>query len=90
MVSQGGATLAPVPYEFEDDDYTTFARMEGLRPGGGDEDGVLSSAAGALHSASMVRSWHDGHHGPGFVSDDYLDDISAETMLTALELTHAH
>ncbi len=45
---------------------------------------MLSRAAFQLHSFSIVESVNDGH--AGFVSDDYLSAISAETDLTATEL----
>jgi hypothetical protein len=58
------------------EDETTFIDFEGL--------GVLSRAAFQLHSFGIVNSITDGH--PGFVSDEYLNAISAETTTAALEL----
>ncbi len=63
----------------EDADETTFIDFEGL--------GVLSRAAFQLHSFGIVNSIKDGH--PGFVSDEYLNAISAETTTAALELEAA-
>jgi hypothetical protein len=40
-----------------------------------------------LHTFGIINSIKDGH--PGFVSDDYLDAISAETTTIALELEAA-
>ena len=66
----------------EDDDHTTFLRMS-LSD---EDDGspVLSRAAFQLHGAAIVNSVRDGS--PGFISDDYLNAISAETTVTAMEL----
>lgn len=66
----------------EDDDHTTFFRMSLSE----DDDGspVLSRAAFQMHGFGMVQSVRDGT--PGFVSDDYLNAISAETSVTATEL----
>jgi hypothetical protein len=68
--------------EAEDDDHTTFVQL-GARNAEGDEP-VLSRAAFQLHSFGIVNSVEDGH--PGFVSDEYLNAISAETTITAAEL----
>ena len=70
----------------EDDDHTYFIRMGGADDGSGDEP-VVSRAAFQLHSFGIVNSVEDGH--PGFVSDDYLNAISAETTITAAELCTA-
>lgn len=58
------------------DDHTAFIQFEDMS--------VLSRAAIQLHTAGIVNSIQDGQ--PGFVSDDYLNAISAETTTTALEL----
>ncbi len=58
------------------DDHTTFIQVEGMP--------VLSRAAIQLHTAGIVSSIQDGQ--PGFVSDDYLNAIAAETTTTVLEL----
>jgi hypothetical protein len=63
----------------DDDDGTAFIDFEGL--------GVLSRAAFQLHSFGIVDSIKDGH--PGFVSDDFLNAISAKTTVPALELEAA-
>lgn len=59
--------------DFEDDDHTTFFAVK--RDDG--DDAVLSGAAYELHTFGMMNSIKDGH--PGFVSDEYLNAISAET-----------
>lgn len=66
----------------EDDDHTTFIRLS-LED---EDDGspVVSRAGFTLHTAAMVNSVREGT--PGFISDDYLNDISAETTVTATEL----
>jgi hypothetical protein len=62
-----------------DDGARAFIEVEGL--------GVLSRAAFRLHGYAIVNSLKDGH--PGFVSDGYLNAISAETTVTVLELEAA-
>jgi hypothetical protein len=62
-----------------DDDHTTFIQFEGMP--------VLSRAAVQLHTFGIVNSIQDGR--PGFVSDDYLNAIAAETTTTVLELEAA-
>lgn len=59
-----------------DDDVTIFLQFEDMP--------TLSRAAFQLHSFAIISSIQDGH--PGFVSDDYLNAITAETTTTALEL----
>jgi hypothetical protein len=54
--------------------------------GTGDEP-IISRAALQVHTAGIVNSVRDGH--PGFVGDEYLDAISAETTITTLELCSA-
>ena len=61
------------------DDHTAFIQFEGMP--------VLSQAAIQLHTAGIVNSIQDGQ--PGFVSDDYLNAIAAETTTTVLELEAA-
>ncbi len=46
--------------------------------------GVLSREAFEMHSYGSLNSISDGH--PGFVSDDYLNAISAETTMVVAEL----
>lgn len=72
--------------DFEDEDHTQFLRLEGT---GNEEkdDHVLSRAAFQLHSFGMINSVREGN--PGFISDDYLNSIAAETTLTAAELVTA-
>jgi hypothetical protein len=60
-------------------DHTSFIQFEGMP--------VLSRVAFQLHSFGVINSIKDGR--PGFVSDDYLTAISAETTTTALELEAA-
>ena len=48
---------------------------------------ALSRAAIQLHMAAAINSLADGH--PGFVSDDYLNAIAAETTTAAVELETA-
>ncbi|WP_145725442.1 hypothetical protein [Nocardioides sp. J9] len=67
----------------EDDDHTTYLRMS-LSDEDDDESPIVSRAAFQLHGFAMVNSVQDGT--PGFISDDYLNAISAETTLTATEL----
>lgn len=62
-----------------DDDHTTFIQVEGMP--------VLSRAAIQLHAHGIVNSIQEGQ--PGFVSDDYLNAIAAETTTTVLELEAA-
>jgi len=61
------------------EDHTSFIQFEGMP--------VLSQAAIQLHAAAIASSIEDGQ--PGFVSDDYLNAIAAETTTTALELEAA-
>jgi len=63
----------------EDDETRVFVNFEGL--------GVLSRAAFRLHGFGIVNSLRNGH--PGFVSDDYLNAISADVTVTVLELEAA-
>jgi hypothetical protein len=61
------------------DDHATFIQFEGMP--------ALSRAAIQLHAAGIAASIEDGQ--PGFVSDDYLNAIAAETTTTVLELEAA-
>jgi hypothetical protein len=61
------------------DDHTTFIQFEGTP--------LLSRAAVQLHAAGIATSIEDGQ--PGFVCDDYLNAIAAETTTTVLELEAA-
>lgn len=54
---------------------------------GADGVGVLSRNALNLHLHGCLHSISDGH--PGFVSDDYLNAIDAETSIAAAELEAA-
>jgi hypothetical protein len=65
----------------EGDDDTTFIEFEGstLPP--------LSRSAFQLHGFGIMNSIREGR--PGFVSDDYLNAIAAETTLPAAELEAA-
>ncbi len=66
----------------KDEDHTTFLQL-GAQNADGDEP-ILSRAAFQLHSFGIVNSVEEGH--PGFVSDEYLNAIAAETTITAAEL----
>lgn len=57
-------------------DATSFIEFEGMP--------LLSRAALMLHGFASVASLADGR--PGFVSDDYLNAISAQTTTAAVEL----
>jgi hypothetical protein len=61
------------------EDHTSFIKFEGMP--------LLSRAAIQLHVAGIVASIEDGQ--PGFVSDDHLNAIAAETTTTVLELEAA-
>jgi hypothetical protein len=82
----GSGTLAHMSRDPEDDDHRTFFRLQGSHTAEGGEP-VVSRAAFMLHSHAIVNSAQEGH--PGYVSDDYLNAISAETTVTAAELCAA-
>ena len=87
--SRTGASAAEVgsmSRDPEDDDHTSFISMGGTNDGTGEEV-VVSRAAFMLHGHGIVTSVADAT--PGFVSDDYLNAISAETTTTAAELCTA-
>jgi hypothetical protein len=84
LFSLGDGECAP---GMADDEYeTTFIRMHG-HGADGQDDPVLSRAAFMLHGFAVTNSVTDGD--PGFVSDDYLNAISAETSIVAAELCTA-
>jgi hypothetical protein len=58
---------------------------EGFARAGGPAGPVVSRAALKLHTYAILVSIEVGR--PGFISDDYLNAISVETSITALELT---
>lgn len=64
--------------------HTTFVRLRRSRSDATSDELVLSRAAMHLHTFGVLSSIEAGN--PGFVSDGYLDAISAETSITALEL----
>lgn len=68
----------------DDPAYTTFVRLRRSREDTTCEELVLSRAAMHLHTFGVLSSIEAGN--PGFVSDRYLNAISAETSITALEL----
>jgi hypothetical protein len=70
----------------EDQDHNYFISMDGTDDSAGEEV-VVSRAVFMLHDHGIVNSVQDGT--PGFVSDDYLKAISAETTITAAELCAA-
>lgn len=59
-----------------DPDQRQFVRVEGDQP--------ITRAAFILNSFAAVIAQRDGH--PGFVTEEYLNSISAETTLAAAEL----
>ena len=68
----------------DDAAHTTFVRLRRSRSDAGSDELVLSRAAMHLHTFGVLSSIETGD--PGFVSDRYLNAISAETSITALEL----
>lgn len=71
-------------YNADDPAHTTFVRLRRSRDDSASEELVLSRAAMHLHTFGVLSSIEAGN--PGFVSDHYLNAISAETSITALEL----
>lgn len=69
----------------EDRDHTEFIAFDGHELEG--EQVVLSRAAFMLHGMAVMNSIRDGD--PGFVPDEYLNAIKAETTVTAAELVTA-
>src|SRR5699024_6961837 len=63
-------------HQVSDDDETACLDIEGL--------GILSRAAFQLHTAAAINSVKDGH--PGFVADEWLNAIPAQTTTTVAEL----
>jgi hypothetical protein len=70
----------------EDDDHARFLHLEGMRNADGEEP-IVSVAAFQLHGHGIINSVKGDH--PGFVPDEYLNAISAETTITAAELCAA-
>ena len=68
----------------EDAEHTTFVRLRRSRSDASSDELTLSRAAMHLHTFGVLSSIEAGS--PGFVSDCYLNAISAETSITALEL----
>jgi hypothetical protein len=68
----------------DDAAHTTFVRLRRSRTDATSDELVLSRAAMHLHTFGVLSSIEAGS--PGFVSDRYLNAISAETSITALEL----
>ena len=68
----------------DDAAHTTFVRLRRSRSDAGSDELVLSRAAMHLHTFGVLSSIETGN--PGFVSDRYLNAISTETSITALEL----
>jgi hypothetical protein len=64
--------------------HTTFVRLRRSRRDATSDELVLSRAAMHLHTFGVLSSIEAGS--PGFVSDRYLNAISAETSITAFEL----
>lgn len=61
-----------------------YVRVCRAEPDGSQRELVLSPAALHLHTFGVLNSIEAGT--PGFVSDDYLDSVRADTTLPALEL----
>lgn len=78
-LQQHGWDYGPVPDLDDPDEGDGFIKFEGMPP--------LSKAAIQLHGFGIVDSIQDGH--PGFVTDEYLNSIAAETTTTVLELEAA-
>jgi hypothetical protein len=77
-------TGAVTTYDAADAAHTTFVRLRRSRQDAASGELVLSRAAMHLHTFGVLSSIEAGI--PGLVSDEYLDAISADTSLTALEL----
>lgn len=60
---------------------------EGFVQAGGPEGPVVTRAALKLHTYAILVSIEVGR--PGFICDDYLNAISVETSIAALELSLA-
>jgi hypothetical protein len=82
--------------DFEDDDHKSFITLQKSRPfdpanapsdSDSDKGTVISQAAWRLHAYATVTSLCEDNF--GFVPDNYLSSIRAETDLTALELVTA-
>ena len=74
----------PISGPAGDHAHTTFVRLRRSRGEQTSTELVLSRAAMHLHTFGVLSSIEAGD--PGFVSDRYLNAISAETSITALEL----
>lgn len=78
----------------EDAEHRTFIRIadhlksdSAHRPESEDDEFFISLAAYRLHAYALVTSLCEGHF--GFIPDDYLSSIAAETDITAAELEAA-
>ncbi|MGV0696692.1 hypothetical protein [Mycobacterium paraintracellulare] len=69
--------------DFENDPH--FIDIQG--PVGGESLGIMTRNAFNLHLHACLHSISNGR--PGFVSDEYLNDIEAETTIAAAELETA-
>jgi hypothetical protein len=68
--------------------YPVFVRFGGSGgSGAGSRDTLVSRTALRLHVYAVLAGIESGH--PGFVSDAYLDAVTAETSLDAVELCTA-
>ncbi|WP_026535835.1 hypothetical protein [Arthrobacter sp. H14] len=83
-----------MPHDFEDQDHKSFISLKDSRPfdaadvsGSSGSGTVISQAALSLHAYATVTSLCEGNF--GYVPDNYLSSIHAETDLTALELVMA-
>jgi hypothetical protein len=73
-----------VKFDAEDAAHTTFVRLCRSHGDATVDELVLSRAAMHLHTFGVLSSIEAGN--PGFVSDRYLNAITAETSISALEL----
>jgi hypothetical protein len=76
LMSNGAAGQCPAEANVSQDDESKFIQAGDLP--------TMSMAAFQLHTAAMVNAYKDGH--PRFVSDEYLNAITAETTTAAAEL----
>lgn len=73
-----------VKFDAESAAHTTFVRLSRSRGDAAVDSLVLSRAAMHLHTFGVLSGIEAGN--PGFVSDRYLNGITAETSITAFEL----
>lgn len=71
-------------YDADDPAHTTYVRLRRSRSDATSDELVLSRAAMHLHTFGVLSSIEAGN--PGFVSDRYLNAITTDTSISALEL----